>query len=207
MSSLNPVVANAVLRASLANAAWHGNPYKCPYCGSTNGWTYTGECKVKTCGRKLPPHVQAQRINEIVRRKLSVANPQDIKNLACLSGVPVDILRGKLGRGLMMEHGSGGLKLRQKHNDLQGRGDSLQKFRTKDQSKIGFTLTRGKEGRTTERTKLGGAEDKSRRSLVHGNYVAYLDLTRPGRKTLTTHYKSGADALKAERIRKEVEGR
>lgn len=187
-----------VLNTELAKAknAWHGNPYKCPYCGSTNGWTYDGHCKSKRCGKKLSPHDQAERINEIVRRKLSVDNPKDINNLATITGVPVDILKGKFGRGKRMEHGSGALKLRQKHGDLQGK--DVDEFRHRDNGRIGFTLVGGKFGSTTTKDKHGKeVYDPSRKSIIHGRYVGYFDTdSRPGRLTMTTHYRSGKDAAK-----------
>ena len=43
MVTTNPVVAKAI--NAVAMNLWSGNPYKCPYCGSTNGWTYDGICK------------------------------------------------------------------------------------------------------------------------------------------------------------------
>jgi len=55
-------------------------------------------------------------LNEVVKRKLVRSNnPQDLKNIAEITGVSVDILRGKSGRGKMMDHGQGTLRLRQKH--------------------------------------------------------------------------------------------
>ena len=196
MASSNPIVRNAM-------NAWRGNPYKCPYCGSTNGWTYDGHCKSRRCGRKLPTHEYAERINEVIRRKIvNPNNPQDLKNIASLTGVPVDILRGKLGRGAMMEHGQGSLKLRQKHSDLEGKGKGAEKFRRKDTQHIGFTLAKGRVAPTTERSTIGGALDPKRDAVIHKGYVGYLDKGRRGRYSLTTHYKSGADFEKEERIRK-----
>lgn len=194
--SSNPVVQNA-LNAMAMNMPWTGNPYKCPWCGSTNGWTYTGVCK--KCRRKLDAHDQAQRINEIVRRKLSVNNPQDIRNLAEISGVPVDILRGKLGRGRDMEHGSGALKMKQKHS---GDGAAPEMYRRGDAFRIGFTLTYGKHGQTTKGSKVGGETDPKRSSVVRGTDVAFLEKYGKGRLRLTTGYRGGKDAAREEKIHK-----
>ena len=200
MVTTNPVVAKALNAVALN--LWSGNPYKCPYCGSTNGWTYDGICKSSRCGRKLNPHDMAQRINELVKRKILVNNPQDLKNIARISGVPVDILRGKLGRTSEMEHGSGGLKLRQKHSGLLG----PEKFRRRDTSKIGFTLTKGIEGGTAEYGKKERGVSDRDTSVVHGSYLAYLSKYGKGRKRLTTHYKSGDKAREADELRKWARG-
>lgn len=192
---------NAVVQRAVN--AWYGNPYKCPYCGSTNGWTYDGHCKSKRCRRKLPVQKYAERINEVVKRKIVRSNnPQDLKNIAEITGVPVDILRGRLGREKMMKHGQGALKLRQKHSDLQGKGKSVEKFRRKDTQGIGFTLAKGRVGPTTKGSKIENPIDPNRDAIIHKGSVAYLDKSRKGRYTLTTHYKSGEDVAKEERIRK-----
>lgn len=196
MNTTNRIVRNAL-------NAWHGNPYKCPYCGSTNGWTYDGYCKSHRCRRKLPPQEYADRINEIVKRKIiNPNNPQDIKNIASLTGVPVDILRGKLGREAIMKSGRGALKLRQKHSDLLGTGKIGEMFRRKDTQKLGFTLAKGRVAPTTEHSIVGGKIDPYRDAVIHKGYVGYLDKHRAGRYTLSTHYKSGKDFATEERIRK-----
>ena len=101
-----------------------------------------------------------------------------------------------------MDHGRGALKLRQKHSDLQGKGRGVEKFRRKDTQCIGFTLAKGKVAPTTERSRLDTHIDPKRDAIVHKGYVGYLDKSRLGRYTLTTHYRSGKDAAKEERIRK-----
>lgn len=188
ISTTNQTVMNALVAAN----KWHGNPYKCPYCGSTNGWTYDGNCK--KCGRSLPKDKQADRINELIRRKLSVSNPQDIMNLARISGVPVDILRGKLGRFPDMRHGAGALKLKQKHGDQMR---ALERFRRRDNEHIGHTIAKGSFGPTTKRDGNGNVvEDPSRASITHGDYVGFFSKARKGRLTMTTHYKGAEDAMR-----------
>ena len=89
--SRNKTVRNA-LEAVAANMPWGRNLYKCPYCGSTNGWTYDGHCKSKRCGRKLPPDMMGKFATERIKRGSAWYLPRDVRGVAWhkITG-PIDV--------------------------------------------------------------------------------------------------------------------
>lgn len=178
VESTNRVVANAI--RAVANMPWRGNLYKCPYCGSTNGWTYKGICS--KCGRSLPKDKLAKFADARIRRGLSYVLPRDIRGFVTRKGIGTFNLPTDTQRHIAEKHGEGLLR------------------------SLGTTIAAGEIGKTTVGSKIGGTPASLRMSAVRGKHVAFVEREKGG-ITVKTHFTSPAVAKREKIIHKETRRR
>lgn len=175
--SKNRIVQNA-MDAVAANMPCGRNLYKCPYCGSTNGWTYDGHCKSKRCGRILPPDMMGKFATERIKRGSAWFLPRDVRGVAWHRETgPIDV----------------GVKA-QKH---------IHKKHPESEHRTGMTVGAGKFGKTTVGSVPGRPVAGKRMSGTHGSQVAFVEKDG-GRSSLKSHFTGGAAARREGKLHKET---
>lgn len=165
-----------VAQNALNAAAWHGNLYKCPYCGSTNGWTYDGHCT--KCKRVLPPDMMGEFARERIRRGTAWYMPREVRGVAWHKATgPIDI-------GVKAQQ-----HIHEKHPESERR--------------TGTTVGAGVFGRTTVGSLPGRPVAGKRMSGTHGSQVAIVEKDGE-RSSLITHFTSGAAARRERELHKET---
>ena len=178
----DPALAAVIAEAMAAefSAGWlanEGHPYtKCPGCGKF--MSPAGNCE--HCGFVEDDDRMIDRGKKALERAIT-GNPTDVPDAMYRKGVgSIDFVQGWEGKGKAMEHGSGLLKIQQKHKT--------------EMAQIPETIAKGTVTPLTVKGK--NVIDKDGVAIINGTNIAILSRYKGEKWRLITHYKSDSDAKK-----------